>query len=133
MGSALGSVGLFLVVLLELASSYQSAVLVASSRVVRDLDIEVLDGAFSVALALLRRDGLLLLDDATTVAFFFLRFILWPPSSSDEVKPESESEAAGGVGSLLRTFALGFAPRFLNEITGASSTAASAMLSCFEN
>jgi hypothetical protein len=52
------------------------------------------------------------------------RLILSPPSSSDVVKPESESDG-GGVASRLRMLVLALLPRFLKETTG---SVASAML-----
>lgn len=125
-------VGFVVRLVLVVDSSYQSEVLVASSLVVRVLVAVVVDvgsvGRCTVAV-----------DDAPTVVFCFRRFIRWPPSSSEEVKPESESEAAGsGVASLLRLLALALAPRFLKETRGGSAIEVSAMFTtvncwCLEN
>ena len=68
-------------------------------------------------------EGFVVADVAVRPAFLRRRFIVRPSSSSEDVKPDSESEAGGGVASLFRMFDLPFAPRFLKEMTGTSVAA----------
>ena len=99
-------------------SSYQVEDFVASSRLEREaMVLEV--GAASGA----GRDLIFEAEEAVTPAFFLRRLICLPSSSSDEVKPESESEAAGGVISRFLMLDLAFSVRFLNDTTGASTAA----------
>lgn len=59
-------------------------------------------------------------DDADTTAFFRRLLILWPSSSSEDVKLESESASGGGDSGFLRKFPF-FTERFLKETGGAAS------------
>ena len=105
-------------------SSYQFEVLVASSLLV----VMGAGAADDVVPASLVAFGLVEVEVAVTPAFFRRRFIVRPSSSSEDVKPESESEAGGGVASRFLTLDFPFAMRFLKETTGASTVWGSSIL-----
>lgn len=67
-------------------------------------------------------------EEAVIAALFLRRFILWPCSSSEDVKPESESEAGGGVAGLFRKLNFPFAGRFLNANCGVSCAVCSSSM-----
>lgn len=96
------------------SSSYQLECLVAS-----------LDGAKGAAAAATGSSELFArrafdADDADTTAFFRRLLILWPSSSSEDVKLESESASGGGDSGFLRKFPF-LTERFLKDTGGAAS------------
>ena len=100
-------------------SSYQFEVLVASSLLV----VMVTGAAEGFEEVSRWVEGRVDAEVVVKPAFLRLRLIVRPSSSSEDVKPDSESERGGGVGSLFLMFDLPFAPRFLNETTGTSVAA----------
>jgi hypothetical protein len=65
--------------------------------------------------------GLVEVDAVVKPAFFRRLLICRPSSSSEDVKPGSESDAGGGLGSLFLILDFAFVVRFLNETTGTSA------------
>lgn len=94
-------------------SSYQFEALVASSEG-WDM-VGAVEGACDS-----RGRSVATAEDAFTAPFCLRRLIRWPCSFSEDVKPESESEAGGGVAGRFRKLDFPFAGRFLNVNCGVS-------------
>lgn len=74
------------------------------------------------------RGGPALVDDAVIPAFFLLLLMCLPSPSSEELKPESESEAGGGVAARLRNVGLDLVVRFLKAICRISAATEGSMV-----